>query len=67
MSDSDEPAAVSLTSSIGALVLTFLLVTPIAGTLLGFNWTQAVLFGGVAGSVAVASAWLTARRADDGD
>jgi len=67
MSDSDEPVTVSLTSSIGALVVTFLLVTSIAGTLLDFNWTQAVLFGGVAGSVAVASAWLTARRADDGD
>lgn len=61
MSDSDE-AAVSLASSIGALAVTFLLVTPIAGTLLGYNWTQAVLIGGVAGSVAVASSWLTARR-----
>jgi ABC-type antimicrobial peptide transport system permease subunit len=65
MSDSDDPAAVSLTPSIGALVVTFLLVTLVAGTLLGFNWTQAVLFGGFAGTVAVASAWLTARRADD--
>ncbi|ELZ41718.1 hypothetical protein C471_05646 [Halorubrum saccharovorum DSM 1137] len=61
MSDSDE-AAVSLASSIGALAVTFLLVTPIAGTLLGYNWTQAVLIGGFAGSVAVASSWLTARR-----
>jgi NhaP-type Na+/H+ and K+/H+ antiporter len=60
MSDSDEP---SLASSIGALAVTFLLVTPVAGTLLGFNWTQAVLIGGFAGSVSVASAWLTARRA----
>lgn len=63
MSDSDE-AAVSLASSIGALVVTFLLVTPVAGTLLGFNWTQAVLIGGFAGTVAVASARLTARRID---
>ena len=62
MSDSDEPS-VSLASSIGALVVTFLLVTTVAGTLLGFNWTQAVLIGGFAGSVSVASAWLTARRA----
>jgi len=44
------------------VVVTFLIVTPVAGTLLGFNWTQAVLLGGFAGSVAVASAWLTARR-----
>lgn len=63
MSDSDE-AAVSLASSIGALVVTFLLVTPVAGTLLGFNWTQAVLIGGFAGTVAVASGRLTARRID---
>ena len=63
MSDSGE-AAVSLASSIGALVVTFLLVTPAAGTLLGFNWTQAVLIGGFAGAVAVASARLTARRID---
>jgi hypothetical protein len=63
MSDSDEPS-VSLASSIGALAVTFLLVTPVAGTLLGFNWTQAVLIGGFAGSVSVASAWLTARRTD---
>jgi len=62
MSDSDEPS-VSLASSIGALAVTFLLVTPVAGTL-GFNWTQAVLIGGFAGSVSVASAWLTARRTD---
>ncbi|WP_128903796.1 hypothetical protein [Halorubrum amylolyticum] len=67
MSDSDESATASLSSTIGALVVTFLLVTPVAGTLLGFNWTQAVLLGGFAGSVAVASAWLTARRADGGD
>ncbi|EMA58662.1 hypothetical protein [Halorubrum lipolyticum] len=66
MSDSDEPA-VSLASSIGALVVTFLVVTPVSGTLLGFNWTQAVLIGGFAGSVAVASAWLTARRAGGSD
>ncbi|PAU82998.1 hypothetical protein CK500_12800 [Halorubrum salipaludis] len=63
MSDSDDPAAVSLAASIGALVVTFLLITPIAGTLLGFNWTQAVLIGGLSGSVAVLSARLTARRA----
>jgi len=67
MSDSEEPATVSLTSSIGALVVTFLLVASVAGTLLGFNWTQAVLVGGFAGSVAIASAWLTARRTDDGN
>jgi len=66
MSDSDEPS-VSLASSIGALAVTFLLVTPVAGTLLGFNWTQAVLIGGFAGSVSVASAWLTDGAADDGD
>jgi hypothetical protein len=34
--------AVDLEPSLGALVVTFLLVTPLAGTLLGFNWTQAV-------------------------
>ena len=39
------------------------LVTLVAGTLLDFNWTQAVLLGGFAGAVAVASAWLTERRA----
>ncbi|WP_280587060.1 hypothetical protein [Halorubrum sp. Boch-26] len=62
---SDSGGSVDLVPTVGALVVTFLLVTPIAGTLLGFNWTQAVLLGGFAGSMAVASAWLTARRADD--
>jgi len=60
MSDSD--GSVDLGPTVGALVVTFLLVTPIAGTVLGFNWTQAVLLGGFASSIAVASAWLTARR-----
>ncbi|KDS90670.1 hypothetical protein FK85_11475 [Halorubrum saccharovorum] len=60
---SDLEPSVSLASSIGALVVTFLIITPVAGTLLGFNWTQAVLIGGFSGSVAVLSAWLTARRA----
>lgn len=59
---SDSGASAGLAATIGALVVTFLLVTAIAGTFLRFNWTQAVLLGGVAGSVAVASAWLTARR-----
>lgn len=63
MSDSGGSAS-SLASSIGALAITFLVVTPVAGTLLGFNWTQAVLIGGFAGSVAVASAVATARRTD---
>jgi len=58
----DAGGSPSLASTVGALVVTFLIVTPVAGTLLGFNWTQAVLLGGFAGSVAVASAWLTARR-----
>ena len=66
MSDSDE-SAVPLVSSIGALVVSFLLVTPVAGTLLGFNWTQAVLIGGAAGIAAVASAWWSARRTDVSD
>jgi hypothetical protein len=64
MTDSDGSPA--LASTVGALVITFLLVTLIAGTLLGFNWTQAVLFGGFAGALSVLSAWVTARRqADD--
>ena len=50
-------------STLGALAVAFLLVTLVAGTLIGFNWTQAVLLGGFAGVVAVASAWLTDRRA----
>jgi len=66
MSDSDE-SSVSLASSIGALVVSFLFVTPVAGTLLGFNWTQAVLIGGAAGIASVASAWWSARRADESD
>ncbi|SDF14546.1 hypothetical protein SAMN04488067_102125 [Halorubrum xinjiangense] len=56
-------ADASLASTIGALTVAFVLVTLVAGTLLGFNWTQAVLLGGFAGVVAVASAWLTDRRA----
>jgi len=52
--------------TVGALTVTFLLVTVVAGTLLGFNWTQAVLIGGFAGGTAVVSAWMTARRADGG-
>ncbi|WP_193309322.1 hypothetical protein [Halorubrum halophilum] len=63
----DAGGSPSLAPTVGALVVTFLIVTPVAGTLLGFNWTQAVLLGGFAGSVAVASAWLTARRADGVD
>ena len=60
MTDSD--GSPPLASTVGALVITFLLVTSSSGTLLGFNWTQAVLIGGFAGTVAVASAWVTARR-----
>ena len=59
MSDADA----DLGSTLVALAVTFVLVTPVAGTLLGFNWTQAVLLGGFAGVVAAASAWLTGRRA----
>ena len=59
MTDADA----SLGSTLGALTVAFVLVTLVAGTLLGFNWTQAVLLGGFAGVVAVASAWLTDRRA----
>ena len=62
MSDAD--ASADLGSTIAALAVAFVLVTLVAGTLLGFNWTQAVLLGGLAGVVAVASAWLTDRRAD---
>ena len=61
MTDADA----SLGSTLGALTVAFALVTLVAGTLLGFNWTQAVLLGGFAGVVAVASAWLTDRRAGD--
>ena len=57
-------ANASLASTLGALTVAFVLVTLVAGTLLGFNWTQAVLLGGFAGVVAVVSAWLTDRRAD---
>jgi len=64
MTDAD--ASADLGSTLGALVVAFLLVTAAAGTVLGFNWTQAVLLGGLAGVVAVASAWLTDRRATDG-
>lgn len=65
MTDSD--GSPPLASTVGALVITFLIVTPVAGTLLGFNWTQAVLLGGFAGAMAVASAWLTARRGASGE
>ena len=54
----------TLASTLGALAVAFLFVAAVAGTLLGFNWTQAVLLGGFAGVAAVASAWLTGRRAD---
>jgi hypothetical protein len=63
----DSGGSPPLAPTVGALVITFLLVTSISGTLLGFNWTQAVLFGGFAGTVAVASAWVTARRGTDDD
>jgi hypothetical protein len=59
----DADASADLGSTLGALTVAFVLVTLVAGTLLGFNWTQAVLLGGFAGVVAVASAWLTGRRA----
>ncbi|OYR64116.1 hypothetical protein DJ83_01210 [Halorubrum ezzemoulense] len=59
MSDAD--ASADLGSTIAALTVAFALVTLVAGTLLGFNWTQAVLLGGFAGVVAAASAWLTGR------
>ncbi|GAA0714419.1 NhaP-type Na+/H+ and K+/H+ antiporter [Halorubrum trapanicum] len=58
-------ASADLASTLGALTVAFLLVALVAGTLLDFNWTQAVLLGGFAAVVAVASAWLTDRRADD--
>ncbi|MDB2224285.1 hypothetical protein PM023_06325 [Halorubrum ezzemoulense] len=61
MSDAD--ASADLGSTIAALTVAFVLITLVAGTLLGFNWTQAVLLGGFAGVVAAASAWLTERRA----
>lgn len=60
----DPEASADLGSTIGALTLAFLLVTVVAGTLLGFNWTQAVLLGGFAAVTAVVSAWVTGRRAD---
>ena len=60
---SDANASADLGSTLGALTVAFLVVTLVAGTLLDFNWTQAVLLGGFAGVVAVASAWLTDRRA----
>jgi len=56
-----------LVSTVGALVSAFLLVTSISGLFLGFNWTQAVLLGGFAGAVAVASARVTARRGAGGE
>ena len=59
----DANASADLGSTLGALTVAFLLVTLVAGTLLEFNWTQAVLLGGFAGVAAVASAWLTERRA----
>lgn len=64
MTDADANA--SLASTLVALTVAFLLVTLVSGTLLDFNWTQAVLIGGFAGVVAVVSAWLTDRRADGG-
>ncbi|TKX75290.1 hypothetical protein EXE46_03830 [Halorubrum sp. GN11_10-6_MGM] len=63
MTDAD--ASADLGSTLGALTVAFVLVTLVAGTLLDFNWTQAVLLGGFAGVMAVASAWLTERRAGD--
>lgn len=71
MTDSDAPAGASLGSTLGALVITFILVVPVSALLLGFNWTQAVLIGGFASVVAVVSAVVTSRRSDvensDGD
>ncbi|ELZ46584.1 hypothetical protein C463_03939 [Halorubrum californiense DSM 19288] len=64
MTDAD--ASAGLASTLVALTVAFLLVTLVSGTLLDFNWTQAVLIGGFAGVVAVVSAWLTDRRAGGG-
>jgi len=66
MDDSEPPEGLSLAALVGAVVTAFIVITPVMGLLLGFNWTQAVLIGGAGGVVAGASAALTARRADDG-
>ena len=65
MDDSDSPDGLSLAALIGAVVTAFIVITPVMGLLLGFNWTQAVLMGGAGGIVAAASAARTARRSDN--
>ena len=58
----DEPAdGGSLLSTLGAVVVSFVGITLLAGTLLGYNWTQAVLLGGFGSLIAAASAAVTAR------
>ncbi|WP_418285837.1 hypothetical protein [Halorubrum sp. DTA46] len=63
----DAADGLPLISLLGAVVTSFVLVTPVSALLLGFNWTQAVLIGGFGSVIAAMSANLTARRADDGD
>ena len=55
----------SLLPTLGAVVVSFVGITLLSGTLLGYNWTQAVLLGGFGGAVAAASAAVTARRSSN--
>jgi len=53
----------SLLPTLGAVVVSFVAITLLSGTVLGYNWTQAVLIGGLGSVVAAASATISARRA----
>lgn len=61
----DTDGGVATGPVVGASVVAFVAVTLVAGTLLGTNWTQAVLVGGFAGVVAALTSWVTGRRAGD--
>ena len=61
----DTPDGLPLASLLGAVVVSFVLVTSVSALLLGFNWTQAVLIGGFGSVIAAISANMSAKRADD--
>ncbi len=63
----DAPDGLPLFSLLGAVVISFVILTPVSALLLGFNWTQAVLIGGFGSVISAASASLTARRAAGND
>lgn len=63
MSTADSPG-LPLAALIGAVVVSFVIVTPMSALLLGFNWTQAVLMGGIGSVIAAVSANISASRAN---